>query len=116
MAVTFDLPTPPSTNNMFINHKTAGRIRSPKYRAWRDAAGWEINRQKVPPVKGPVHIRYDVTTKSRIDLGNHEKALGDVLVSMGVIEDDKPSIVKGISLWWATDTDGVRVTIERVEG
>ena len=46
--------------------------------------------------------------KRRRDVANYEKAVSDILVTAGVIEDD--SLIEEITLRWA-DVEGVEVTI-----
>lgn len=110
----YDLPLPPSVNNLFFNAKgRGGRIRTPLYNAWATEAGWEVARQRrgQPRVIGPVSLAYEVSDRARFDLGNSEKALTDLLVSTGVIQDDNKNIVRKISLEWSSSVNGVRVTI-----
>jgi crossover junction endodeoxyribonuclease RusA len=108
---TFDLPLPISTNALFLNKKGKGRIKTQKYRAWIEEAGWEIKRQHVPSFNGPVSLAYELSTKSRMDLPNCEKGVTDLLVAMGIIPDDSPKYVRGVVLNWSSEVEGVRVTV-----
>jgi crossover junction endodeoxyribonuclease RusA len=86
------LPIPPSTNNLFTNKRAGGRVKSAKYKAWMDAAGWEIKLQRPPTLHPPLRTCLRVLIEAPLgqnrDLDNALKPLLDVLVKMGVIADD----------------------------
>ena len=91
--MTFDLPIPPSTNNLFVTDKrTHKRFPSPAYKAWRKSAGEELmrqyNRYGAPAIHKPVsvHIRLNVNHQS--DIANREKAITDLLVAKLEMPDD----------------------------
>lgn len=118
MSITLTLPFPPSVNNLFIN-KGRKRIRSPKYRAWAEEAGWTLNAQSPRCVPGPVTLLYEFQEgqdKRKRDIGNLEKAVTDLLVAHLVIWGDDNRIVRAIDLRWSTEVVGVRVTIKEVLG
>lgn len=52
-----------------------------------------------------------LTFNRKNDLGNLEKGLTDLLVTHGLIEDDKPSIVRSITLSWSPYIKGARVMV-----
>ena len=111
--ITFLLPFPPSTNNLFVNGKY-GRFRSQRYDSWIQEAGAEIMRQRPSKAVGPVILSYELQEgqdKRRRDLGNLEKAVTDLLVSHGIIEADHGSIVREIKLKWDSGVSGVRVIV-----
>jgi Holliday junction resolvase RusA-like endonuclease len=117
VTVTFSLPLPPSVNGLWANGKTR-RFRTQNYEDWIHEAGWELKRQRVPGISGPVSIRYELEepkTKRKTDLGNREKATTDLLVTNGIIEADDQRIVREINLSWSRDVNGVRVTIKSIE-
>jgi crossover junction endodeoxyribonuclease RusA len=99
-AMEFYLPYPPTANNLFVNAGQRGRVRSKKYEVWRKLAGWKIKEQKVKPVPGLVQLEiYAVAPdKRKRDVANLEKAVADVLVTMGVIEDDS-KIMRNVQEW-----------------
>jgi Holliday junction resolvase RusA-like endonuclease len=115
-SVTFWLPTPPSTNALFIV-RGRKRIVSPKYSAWRDKATllvWSAigPRPGYPFINGSVELHYEVAENGRRDLDNYTKPLCDILVEGGAIESDRCACVRKITLEWSHDLDdGVRVTI-----
>lgn len=109
------IPTPPSLNNIFFTLPGGGRARSRRYNTWCNAAGWEIKAQMVRQsrVKGPVNLTYtfeDGSTKA--DLGNLEKAATDILVTLGLIEGDGPSVVRSIKLQWGAVV-GLQIEVRR---
>lgn len=116
--IVFDLPYPPTTNNLFINVRR-GRIRSQKYDSWIQEAGCEIMRQRPRKIDGPVSLNYEFQEVHKVnrkrDLGNLEKATTDLLVKHGIIEADDGSIVREIALKWNAEVKGVRITINQVD-
>jgi crossover junction endodeoxyribonuclease RusA len=83
------LPMPPSTNNLFINIPKRGRVPSSQYKAWKNAAGLTLNIQRPEKFTGAVDVRVGIPKRTRGDIDNRVKALLDLLVAHGVIEDDK---------------------------
>ena len=83
------LPLPPSTNNLYIT-RGKKRVISPKYRAWRDDAGWALIEQKPKPVIGDFDLWLYVEwpDKRRRDIDNSVKACLDLLVSHKLVDDD----------------------------
>ncbi len=67
-----------------------------------------MNQQHIVPIKGVVQVTYKigkpltkkgVTTEVEMDLANREKALSDLLVAHGIIEDD--SLIHRLVMEWA---------------
>lgn len=111
---TFILPMPPSVNGLWANGKHGKRYRTQLYDSWIYEAGAEIMRQRPKKHVGPVVLSYEVQEpagKRKYDLGNREKAVTDLLVSHQIIQADDNTIVREIKLKWATDVEGVRVTV-----
>ncbi len=111
--LTLYLPRPPSLNNAYSNSQRGGRRKSAKARAWETEALWEIKRQWPGAIGGKTWLTYYFERPERgpaPDLGNLEKLTTDVLVSAGVIDDDRHA--HGIELYWLTRTGpGVVVRI-----
>lgn len=93
--MTFDLPMPPSTNNLFATFVQKGktrRIPTREYKAWRklaaDVLGAQYARYGSPAVHKPValHIRLNLNHKG--DIANREKAITDLLVEHLDMPDD----------------------------
>jgi crossover junction endodeoxyribonuclease RusA len=93
LMITLTLPYPPTTNNLFVN-AGKGRNKSPGYRKWLQEAGLEIMAQRPRlasrKVTGPYTFALvaERPDNRRRDLGNLEKPVSDLLVSMGLIGDD----------------------------
>lgn len=92
--MTFDLPMPPTTNNMFsTDFKTKRRFTSKAYAAWKREAGDTLGAQYAaygsPSVHRPVavHIRLGINYQS--DIANREKAITDLLVATLDMPDDR---------------------------
>jgi len=106
------LPYPPTANNIFINVKRGGRVKTPEYRAWITEAGHMLNLQKPIQVKGPAKVLITAVRpdKRRRDIANLEKPILDLLVAHRVLEDD--CLVESLTLEWVSDNlSGVSVTI-----
>jgi Holliday junction resolvase RusA-like endonuclease len=70
---------------------------------------------RLKPVKGQVKITLTVEDKGRRDLSNAGlKSIEDLLVTHGLIEGDDRRFVRGITLGWSADVNGVAVTVEGV--
>ena len=108
----YDLPRPISTNALFFNLPRGGRAKTEKYRKWIADARWSLLAQRARPVAGQVRLRFLVSEKVKIDPDNALKSCIDVLVAHGIIENDSPKFVRGISLEWSSEVEGVRVIIE----
>jgi Holliday junction resolvase RusA-like endonuclease len=82
-----DLPIPPSANNLFPGQ--VKRVKSTEYKAWLDAAGWEIKAQKPQPVTGPYSLRLMLPHAMQGDVSNRLKATEDLLVKHALTADDR---------------------------
>lgn len=101
--VSFELPLPPSTNQLFANEPGKGRVKTSLYRAWIASAASHLMLQRVKPVASPVAITITLDGKVHRgrDLGNVEKAVTDLLVSQGIIAGDNLMHVRRILLEYA---------------
>lgn len=87
----FEIPLPPSTNNLFVN-TSRGRKPTSRYNAWREEAGGEVMRQRVgqklpgPPYEIDVWCYFG--DHKRRDADNYNKAPQDLLASVLHFEDD----------------------------
>lgn len=107
-----ELPIPPSINCCFVNVLTgrggsrASRARSKKYRAWASAAGWHLKIARPKKVAGATEIEILVARPNKnSDVDNRIKPVLDLLVTHGVIDDDRH--VESTSARWARPGDGV---------
>ena len=99
--IRLNLEKPPSVNALFsTDWKTKRRFRSKAYENWLSNAETALWMTKWKPITGPVNITITVEDAGRVDLANHEKSICDFLVKHGLIEDDKRSIVRKITLQW----------------
>lgn len=108
MTTIVHLPKPPSLNNLFFNVRGRGRVITRQYSNWKANAIKELLVQKPKPVHGDVMIDVRVGPRSG-DLDNRLKALFDVLVEGGVIDDDR-KVVK-LTAQWDYELNGATVTI-----
>jgi Holliday junction resolvase RusA-like endonuclease len=103
-AVTIQLPMPISVNALYVRARGRRPFLNPKYRAWKEEAGWMLQSQRPKPIKGHYHLTIAVPP-SRGDVDNRAKAVGDLLQAHGVVENDRlathvlttidPSVPKG---------------------
>lgn len=108
--IEFNLPFPPSTNNLFINLRGRGRVKSPEYRKWRDQARLWLVAQGAGEFKGQAHVSIDLDDKERGDCDNRAKPVLDILVDHGILQGDSKKHVRRVSVGWEK-LDGCRVTI-----
>ncbi len=103
---------PPSVNGLFDGMGKRRFISDP-YKAWREAAGIEVLRQRPRPVKGMVVLLFEFQEKDRRkrDVSNYIKAPEDLLVHYGLIEADDQSVVREVRAKWSAEVEGVRITI-----
>jgi Holliday junction resolvase RusA-like endonuclease len=102
---TIPLQKPISVNGMYRNARGRGRVKTERYKTWRQAAGWEAKSSgPLRPVKGPVHITLYVSEDGvrNMDLDNTAKGYLDLFVTLGVIEDDNRKIVRSLNLSWVS--------------
>lgn len=92
----FDLPIPPSVNELTVNLKNGGRAKSAVYKRWIEEARWHVmiawrNAGKPEwPAETPIALRLEVGLEGRRrDLGNCLKAVEDLLVANLPIPDDR---------------------------
>jgi len=84
--ISFALPFPPSVNGLFPGDGKR-RWASKPYKAWRIEASAYVPNETI---KGhyALMIRFDRPDRRARDCANYEKAVSDLLVSKGVVEDD----------------------------
>ena len=104
-----EIPCPPSANALFIRMR-GKTIKTATYDRWISAAGWLMKAARVQSM-GAARCMVEIQAKAnnRRDLDNFAKPIMDLLVSMGVIRDDRMSIVREIRLT-VGETTRVRVT------
>jgi Holliday junction resolvase RusA-like endonuclease len=90
-----------------------GRVKTERYIAWQNAAGWDIAKQRPKKVKGKVEVWiYLQDDDDRVsDADNRSKAVLDLLVSHKIIEADDKSVVRACHQIWSPETRGCRVSI-----
>lgn len=112
--IRYDLPYPPTVNNLFVNGAN-GRFKSKAYSAWREAASYSIMEQGRQRMRGCVSLAIALVKpdKRKRDLSNTIKAIEDLLVAMAVIEDD--SLVQRISIQWVADGAPCTVLVMHAE-
>lgn len=104
------VPMPPSVNGLWLNVPGRGRAKTDAYRAWLQEAGWLIRAQRPRPISGYValSLRAGIAPRRR-DLDNLLKPICDLLVQMGVIEDD--SRIADLRARWDRDTPSGQVVV-----
>lgn len=87
------IPPPPSVNALFANVAGKGRVRSAKYRQWATAAGWMLQSQRAlwPAIEAgkPYSVALNLPRNYRSDIDNAAKGPIDLLVSLGIVPDDR---------------------------
>jgi len=101
--IRYELPYPPSVNNLFANAKNGGRYPVPSYKAWRNEAGEQILAQGRKRLRGRFSLAIYVVRPDRRkrDVANLIKAVEDLLVEMQIVEDD--SLAERVTIQWADE-------------
>lgn len=106
----FTVPLCPSSNNLFVDRRDGkGRARSSAYKKWIEAAAWQVRMQFPPAVRGAVRIEIGVPINRQGDIMNREKAAIDLIVALGIIDDDR--WVDDIRLLRSPKGNGMTVSI-----
>jgi crossover junction endodeoxyribonuclease RusA len=104
------IPCPPSANALFKTLTNRRRAMTGVYHAWINEAGWLLKAANLQRFgNAPVMIEIQAKENRRRDLGNYEKPITDLLVSLQIINDDRNAIVRKIVMTWGKHTC-VRVT------
>ena len=91
-SVSLNLPRPISVNALWravMKGKHPTIIKSAQYRTWLEEAGYMLNAQRPGCVLGPYALTIKLAAGSKLDLGNVEKSVSDLLQSHKVIENDR---------------------------
>ena len=99
VSASIEIPAPPSVNEMFRNVRGRGRVKTTVYADWLGHAGWVLRSQNPPRIGGRVVLILSVERVSKsADIDNRVKAILDLLVTHGVIEDDR-NVVAFAAAW-----------------
>jgi Holliday junction resolvase RusA-like endonuclease len=108
-AVSFTLPTPPSTNVLFRNVPKKGRVKTQAYIDWQMAARVSLRRQKIEGIAGRVVVMLGFERSSdQADVDNRIKAVLDILSDthgVGIIDDDR--FVTALLVSWLPPANGL---------
>lgn len=109
------LPLPPSVNGLYANVPGKGRVKSARYRTWLNAAGWCLKEGRPKKVKGEyvLWLWCERPDERKRDLFNLVKAVEDLLVEHGVVEDDSQCIAG--HLYWSGTGRECTVKVEPAE-
>jgi Holliday junction resolvase RusA-like endonuclease len=116
--IAFRLPFPPSVNDMYLNNKGKtgrGRIPSPAYKKWQEAAGLMLNTQHrtvlqakwLLPLQERCWVEVQLNDKRSGDVDNRIKPVLDLLVKQGVLKGDSKKYVRGAGAEWMDDLGDV---------
>ena len=100
--IVLNLPYPPSVNNLFPTGKSGRRFKSDEYSAWLEHAATCVSWKAKKVITGPYTMTatFDRPDRRARDLGNLEKAVSDLLVSLNVVKDDRHA--QRITLQWGS--------------
>ncbi len=125
---TFTLSATMSVNHMWANGGMGvGRTRTERYNRWRWQSMAEMSAQgpRAQFGQGPVTVTVQIsraylagrfTGKKVFDIDNANKAILDLLVNMGVIDDDTWRIVTTVAVRVADIAGPVLVSVTEGEG
>lgn len=107
---TFEIPRPPSVNEMYANLPGKGRIKSRVYKKWIEAAGWELKLQRPKPVDGKYLLIVEIGP-TRADIDNLAKGLNDLLQRHQLVSNDRMAGEVRLRRCETVDTGMVRCTL-----
>ena len=110
--ISFTISMPPTANNLLLNVRGRGRVKTPEYRAWIETNGWVIKRAaQAKAIAGPYALIVQVgkPDNRRRDLDNLTKAVNDLIVSTGAVRDD--SDCQRIQIGWSEHHDDCFVQV-----
>jgi Holliday junction resolvase RusA-like endonuclease len=101
MRIEFTIPLPPITkknHQQIVNNPKTGKpfvIPSRQYKEYEKSAMWFIPRPQ-KPIDIPVNVKclFYLPTKRKGDLTNYLEAIDDVMVKVGLLEDDNYTIIQ----------------------
>lgn len=96
---------------MFANANGVGRVKTSKYKAWREEAGWMLRAARPKGVHGRVRVELTVSNEYGGDLDNCIKAVLDVLQAVGIVVNDRQ--VKVLFAQYGA-VAGMRVAVEPI--
>ena len=111
-SASFLVPWPPSVNKMRIAIR--GRlISAPEYRDWLVEAGAAVSGQNPDTFTGPVEVDIALgpPRKYKFDIDNRIKPILDLMVTLGIIEDDNCDILTKLTVALDRETCGAMVTV-----
>lgn len=109
--IVVEIPVPPSANNLFLNTPGHGRVRTKAYRQWTRLAGWRVKEQRPGRIVGPYRLHLRLPNATRGDVDNRLKATLDLLVSLGVVDDDRLAQDVRVS---RGEAEGCRIEIVKI--
>jgi Holliday junction resolvase RusA-like endonuclease len=95
---------PPSVNHLWRFTKAGKMYRTADYMTWLNGEGWNVKSQlpSQPKFTGPVYIQCAMKRpRSNADIDNRLKGIGDLLQSVGAIDNDKN--IHGWNAFWSDD-------------
>lgn len=110
--ICFTVAIPPAANNLFASIPGKGRIKTVAYKAWIREASWVAKLAiKAKRIDGPyaLCIQIGKPDNRKRDIGNLEKPISDLLVSIGAVNDD--SDCQRIEMEWSANVDGAFVRV-----
>lgn len=91
--LTLRLPIPPSVNGLYLNARSGGRVKTPRYRQWIiEADKWLLIQKHKLIGKTPIVGKCELSIRlPKIvgDASNRIKSVEDFLVSRKITGDDK---------------------------
>ena len=99
--ISLTLPLPPSTNGLFATYGNR-RIRTRAYEKWISASWAALAEQSCPSIAGSYNLALVIQRPDnrKRDLSNYIKAVEDMVVKAGIVEDD--SLCATLHVSWST--------------
>jgi Holliday junction resolvase RusA-like endonuclease len=106
----YTITAPPGVNGLYYNCPGVGRRKTRQYAAWIKCALKELMAQRARPIEGCAKISLSFP-KSRHDIDARVKPSIDLLCRAGILKDDAPKYLTGISVNFHDDSPLMRIEI-----
>lgn len=100
LAVVYQIPIPPSLNNIYFNLPKGGRRKTTDYKAWVEAGLLMLKTQKPTLIVERVDLTVSVPGSEQGDISNRIKAAEDLIVKAGILKGDSKSYVRSAKGIW----------------
>jgi Holliday junction resolvase RusA-like endonuclease len=102
---------PPSSNALFKNARK-GRVKTDAYNSWLSQMGLLVRNQCKVRMPGRSNVAILIEDKDNgADCDNRIKPAIDLLVHLGILQDDSSRFVRSVSATWTPEIEGLKIQV-----